>query len=97
LELSRPAAMPGIMICSMDRAKDPAAYVADAIARRVDFIQLRDCARDARFPNWISALRADGIRINYFYAKDSAETARLFAAGVDFVLVNDLASCTARP
>lgn len=86
---------PGILICNMDRKPDPAAYVADAIAQRADFIQLRDCATDPRFPTWITALKAAGVRTNYFYANDPLEVTRLFAAGVDFVLVDDLEKVTA--
>lgn len=86
---------PGIQICSMDRKPDPTDYVNDAIARRVGFIQLRDCAKDARFPAWIAALKAASIRINYFYANDPAEVGRLLAAGVDFVLVDELAAVLA--
>jgi glycerophosphoryl diester phosphodiesterase len=83
-------AVPGILICSMDRKPDPADYVNDAIARRVDFIQLRGGAADPRFPGWLAALKSAGIRINYFYSNDPTEVARLFAAGVDFVLVDHL-------
>jgi glycerophosphoryl diester phosphodiesterase len=79
---------PGLLICSMDRQSDPAAYVTQAIAQRADFIQLRDCAHDPRLAQWIAALKAAGVRINYFYANDPAEVARLRAAGVDFVLVD---------
>ena len=82
------AVAPGLLICSMDRKPDPADYVQAAITARADFIQLRDCARDARLPAWIAALQAAGVRINYFYANDPAEAARLLALGVDFVLVD---------
>ncbi len=82
------AAAPGLLICSMDRKPDPADYVNAAIAQKTTFIQLRDCAADPRFPSWITALKAAGIRINYFYSNDPAETSRLLAAGVDFVLVD---------
>jgi glycerophosphoryl diester phosphodiesterase len=87
---------PGIQICSMDRKPDPTDYVNDAITRRVGFIQLRDCAQDARFPTWIAALKAAGIRINYFYTNEPAEVGRLLAAGVDFVLVDDLGAVMAQ-
>ena len=62
-----------------------------AIAQRADFIQLRDCAQDARLPAWIAALKAAKVRINYFYTNDPAEAARLLAAGVDFVLTDSVA------
>lgn len=77
-------------ICSMDRQRDPADYVRDAIARKVDFIQLRDCASDPRLAGWIRDLKAAGIRTNYFYANDPTDVARLLTAGIDFVLVDDL-------
>jgi glycerophosphoryl diester phosphodiesterase len=80
----------------MDRKPDPTDYVNDAITRRVGFIQLRDCAQDARFPTWIAALKAAGIRINYFYTNEPAEVGRLLAAGVDFVLVDDLGAVMAQ-
>jgi glycerophosphoryl diester phosphodiesterase len=83
-------AAPSILICSMDRKPDPGDYVQDAIARRVAFIQLRDCASDPRFPTWIAALKSAGITINYFYSNEPGEVARLLAAGVDFVLVDHL-------
>ena len=75
----------------MDRTPDPADYVRAAINQRADFIQLRNCADDARLPEWITALKAAGIRINYFYSNDPVVARRLFTAGVDFVLVDDVA------
>lgn len=76
----------------MERKPDPADYVKTAIAQRADFIQLRDCAQDARLPRWIAALKAAGVRINYFYTNDPAEATRLFGLGVDFVLVDSVAA-----
>lgn len=82
------AVAPALRICSMERKPDPADYVQAAIAQGAAFIQLRDCARDARLPQWIAALKAAGIRINYFYTNDPAEAARLLGLGVDFVLAD---------
>lgn len=90
------AEAPGLLVCSMDRQGDPEDYVRDAIARRVAFIQLRDCASDPRLAGWIRALKAAGIRINYFRANDPVEAARLLEAGIDFVLVDDLEPVLAR-
>jgi glycerophosphoryl diester phosphodiesterase len=89
-------AAPRLLICSMDRKPDPADYVETAIAQRADFIQLRDCARDPRFPVWISALKAARIRINYFYTNDPAEAAWLLETGVEFVLVDAVESVLSR-
>jgi glycerophosphoryl diester phosphodiesterase len=82
------AVAPQLRICNMDRKPDPVDYVQAAIAQRADFIQLRDCAQDARLPAWIAALKAAGMRINYFYANEPAEAARLLTLGIDFVLVD---------
>lgn len=90
------AEAPGLLVCSMDRQGDPEDYVRDAIARRVAFIQLRDCAADPRLAGWIRDLKAAGIRINYFRANDPVEVARLLSAGIDFVLVDDLEPMLAR-
>lgn len=86
------AVAPALRICSMERKPDPADYVKAALAQRADFIQLRDCARDPRLPQWIAALKAAGVRINYFYTNDPTEATRLFGLGVDFVLVDSVAS-----
>ncbi len=90
------AVAPGLLICNMDRKPDPADYVQAAIAARADFIQLRDCAQDARLPAWIAALKAAKIRINYFYTNDPAEAARLLGAGVDFVLADAVEAVLSR-
>jgi glycerophosphoryl diester phosphodiesterase len=90
------AVAPALRICNMERKPDPADYVKTAIAQRSDFIQLRDCAQDPRLPQWIAALKAGGVRINYFYTNNPAEAARLFGLGVDFVLVDTVESVMAR-
>lgn len=90
------AVAPTLRICNMDRKPDPADYVQAAITQRADFIQLRDCARDARLPAWIAALKAAGVRINYFYANEPDEAARLLTLGVDFVLVDGVEAVLSR-
>lgn len=90
------AAAPALRICSMERKPDPADYVKAALVQRAEYIQLRDCAQDPRLPQWIAQLKAAGVRINYFYTNDPAEAARLFALGVDFVLVDAVESVMAR-
>ena len=85
------AVSPEILICSMDRRDNPRDYVNETIAAKADFIQLRkpfrpDLAED------VEKLRLHGIRVN-FYGTDSAqELQELFAMGVQFPLVNELAS-----
>ena len=85
------AVSPEILICSMDRRENPRDYVNQTIAAKADFIQLRkpfrpDLAED------VEKLRQHGIWVN-FYGTDSAQELReLFALGVQFPLVNELAS-----
>jgi glycerophosphoryl diester phosphodiesterase len=90
------AVAPALRICSMERKPDPADYVKAALAQRADFIQLRYCAQDTRLPQWIAELKAAGVRINYFYTNDPAEATRLLGVGVDFVLVDSVASVLSR-
>lgn len=88
---------PDLRICAMEGRGNPADYVREAIAQKVDFVQLRDCATDPRLAGWIRDLKAAGIRINYYYANDPAEVARLFGVGIDFVLCDNPAVVPARP
>lgn len=85
------AAVPGISICNMERQMDAHSYVDDTIAVHAEFIQLltamrptlkEDCAR----------LKAHGIRVNYFTDETPDGVRALFAAGVDFPLVNNVAA-----
>lgn len=84
------AAVPTVLTCNMTRRADPSDYVRETVERGDAFIQLRGHADDPRFGDWIAALRAGGVRINYYGTNDPAEFARLRQAGVDFPLVDDV-------
>jgi glycerophosphoryl diester phosphodiesterase len=84
------AAVPGVLTCNMTRRPDPADYVRETLERGDAFIQLRGHFDDPRFGEWIAALRAGGVRINYYGTNDPAEFARLRAAGVAFPLVDEV-------
>lgn len=84
------SAVPGVLTCNMTRRPDPTDYVRETLERGDTFIQLRGHFDDPRFGDWIAALRAGGVRINYYGTNDPAEFARLRAAGVDFPLVDDV-------
>ncbi|HRQ89458.1 MAG TPA: glycerophosphodiester phosphodiesterase family protein [Bacteroidia bacterium] len=85
-------AVPTVLICNMERQKAAADYVDGTIAMKADFIQLP--GRGEIDPRHVELLKAAGVRINYFRA-DTPDIARsLFAAGVDFPLVDDLAAFT---
>lgn len=83
------AVAPDVLICYMERIGSSEQYVEDGIAHGAEFLQFT-----RKFPPALALserLRAAGVRSNYFYAetREEAQGARL--AGVDFILVNDLA------
>lgn len=84
------AAVPGIRICNMESKyrKEPEAYARGTIALHAGFLQL--VQENQLQPGLIAALKENHVRINYFYARNAAEVAQLLAAGVDFVLVNNI-------
>jgi glycerophosphoryl diester phosphodiesterase len=84
------AVNPAILICNMDRRPNPADYVNETIGRKSAFIQLTGKGEVA--VEHIRQLKANGVRVNYYEGATPDAVRRLFAAGVDFPLVNDLAS-----
>jgi glycerophosphoryl diester phosphodiesterase len=83
------AAVPGIMICNMDRRENNTDYVRETIEMGADFIQLRGPVYQG-FYGYTRILRENGIRINYFGTDDPDELKALFEYGVDFPLVDDI-------
>jgi glycerophosphoryl diester phosphodiesterase len=82
-------AVPGILICNMEREDSNWDYVNATIAMKADFIQLRG-EITPEYADFAKALKKNGIRINY-YGTDSPETLKLlFSYGIDFPLVNDI-------
>lgn len=87
------AAVPDVLICNMERQSAAADYVRTTIAMKADFIQL--AGKGEIDPALVSELDAAGVRVNYFEAKTPEIAKKLFEAGVDFPLVNDLAAFVA--
>jgi len=84
--------LPGIKICCMDRQYGQVdKYVESAIAARADFIQLVGKV-PPNFGELVSKLKEHKIRINYFGITDPDGLRKLFSAGVDFPLVDDVAA-----
>lgn len=77
-----------IQICNMERQADSEQYVAETIAAEADFIQL--LGEESVSPKQTELLRSAGVRINYCCANDASKTKELFAAGVEFPLVDKL-------
>ncbi|MDD4107949.1 MAG: glycerophosphodiester phosphodiesterase family protein [Prolixibacteraceae bacterium] len=82
-------AVPGIMICNMDRQGSKWDYVKSTIAMEADFIQLTQPITE-EFAQYAKALKEKGIRINYYGTDSPDEIKMLFDYGIDFPLVNDI-------
>lgn len=81
---------PAILICNMDRQANTLDYVKQTIAMKAAFIQLLGKGEIAA--EHVQMLKANGVRVNYYHAETTALVRNLFANGVDFPLVNDLAA-----
>lgn len=89
------AVAPAILICNMEARyrKDAAAYVKGTIAMNAGFLQF---VHESQLqPHMIQELKQHHVAINYFYAPSVADLPRLFHAGVDFILVNNITAAMA--
>jgi len=82
-------AVPGIMICNMERQESDWDYVNATIEMKADFIQLRR-SMNPEYAEYTKALKEHGIHVNYFGTDDPEVIKTLFDYGVDFPLVNDI-------
>ena len=85
------AVNPRLRVCNLARQRTRAAYVDHAISTGAHFIQFHHL-RGPLEPELADRAHAAGVRVNYFCAEEPtpAELEALFAAGVDFVLVDDV-------
>jgi glycerophosphoryl diester phosphodiesterase len=82
-------AEPDILICYMGRQGNTVDYVDFSIARKAAFAQLRGEGEvDA---GQIRLLKQNGVRVNYYEVATPEVARRLFLAGVEFPLVDDVA------
>ena len=77
---------PDFLICNMERRGGNDGYIDVTIADHADFIQITEIPA----PEKIQALKDAGVRINYFGTNDADYIKRLFDAGIEFPLVDDL-------
>lgn len=82
---------PEILICNMERQAELAVYVKETIDIKADFIQLYKATLE-QIQSHIQALKAQGVRINFCCTDDPELLQKLFAVGVDFPLINDIAA-----
>jgi glycerophosphoryl diester phosphodiesterase len=82
-----------ILICNGENRyrKNTTVYVDETIKMKAPFIQLLRAEPGEDRREVMKKLRQHKVAVNYFYAKTPDELAGLFAEGVDFVLINDLA------
>lgn len=84
---------PAILICNMESKyrKEVTAYTEGSIAMKVAFLQF--VQEGQLLPAMVEKLHASHVAINYFFAPTVADLSRLFKAGADFVLVNNITEC----
>jgi glycerophosphoryl diester phosphodiesterase len=78
---------PKIKICYMERGNSVDEYIDGTIKVKAEYIQLKKEAF-GDIINIVKKLKANGIVVNYYYAKTKEELKKLIDAGVDFILVN---------
>jgi glycerophosphoryl diester phosphodiesterase len=96
LEQAREArdAVPAVRICNMSRqGGDRAAYVSQTIEHKAEFIQLHKRNGLDGLEAFVEQLHDAGVTVNYFGADDPDTIRALAAAGVDFILTDDLDTC----
>ena len=81
---------PAIQICNMERQANSLKYVNETIGYKSNFIQLY--GGDRVDPALTKILQQHKIRINYCCANEADKVHQLFKAGVEFPLVDKLAS-----
>lgn len=84
------AAVPGILICNMERQGSSLVYAKETIAMKAQFIQL--LGKGEVPVEAVKLLKAAGVRVNYYHDETPDGLRRQWQAGVDFPLVNDLAA-----
>ncbi len=88
------AAVPGVRLCNMDRQDgDRDAYITRTLESGARFIQLlrgEECLAEAA-----ARCREGGALVNYFGAEEPETIRRLYRAGVNYVLTDDLDACLA--
>jgi glycerophosphoryl diester phosphodiesterase len=84
---------PSVIICNAENRyrRDTKTYVEATIKSKDAFIQLLPTPSGEDRLSLIKRLKAESVKINYYYASSPIEASNLFDAGIDFILVNDVA------
>ena len=85
---------PEVMLCNLVRQRSRLDYIAHAMESGSQFVQFHHLRG---VPSELEVKRAHdaGLRINFFCTPQGEEVDALFAVGVDFVLVDDVARALA--
>ncbi len=85
-------AVPTILICNVEGSyrKNAALYVSNTIQLKANFLQFLVPEQPEDRAPLLRELHQNGVKANYYHAKDVSELKGLYEAGIDFVLVNDL-------
>lgn len=78
-----------IKICNMERQDFPLRYVQETISQQADFIQLTSRADDM-LVDLTKQLKDNHIKINYYGANSPEKLKKLFDAGVEFPLIDEV-------
>lgn len=84
---------PEVLLCDLARQRTRAGYIAHAAKAGARFIQFHHL-RGLPTRDEVEAAHAAGLSVNFFCAADT-DVAALFAAGVDFPLVDDVEAALA--
>jgi glycerophosphoryl diester phosphodiesterase len=84
------AAVPDILICNMERQGDSMVYAQETIAMKAQFIQL--LGKGVVPIEAVKLLNEVGVKVNYYHDETPEGLRRQWQAGVNFPLVNDLAT-----
>ncbi|WP_341225427.1 glycerophosphodiester phosphodiesterase family protein [uncultured Arcticibacterium sp.] len=79
-----------LKICNMNRLNSRTAYIDDTIKEGYLFLQIKSSRDDEHMLRDIKKLKKNDVMINYFHAEKVGQLNTLFAAGVDFVLTDNL-------
>jgi len=83
--------VPNIKTCNMTRqAGNRAAYIADTIENKCEFIQLHQRDGHENIAAEVKQLHDAGVTVNWFGANDAELIALLHQSGVDYILTDTL-------
>ena len=88
------AVVPEVKICNMSRqGRNRRAYVDNTIEMGAEFIQISYVSGLDGLKEDVERLHANGVTVNFFGAQEEGLIRTLAAAGIDYILTDDLDLC----